>query len=479
MKKINKIKVFRLIVQVLSFALLPYLFSLTFSELKQVYKILVIDKANLITILPQFVETFVIIGVTVLLGRFFCGWLCAFGSVNDFLYALAGKLIKKRLRLHPMVDMALKSLKFIILIFIIAAIWTKGNSIYNAYNPWDAFAGLLDFPQVFYDYTIGIIVLSFIFIGAMLVERFFCRYLCPLGAIFVPISALRILRIGKPTDKCGSCRECTKACSMGILMYKTNKVNSCECINCYKCVDACPRANANAAIGGLKLDPVLAGSFAVSAFVGIYSASGLELPTSQVATKAAVSSAITPTPGLMLADRSSESPALITPSNQITITPSQASERANTHKPPVAVAAEPNDKKTSTIALPIQGNNTAAQSVAIPSTVPKIAPTDKPITNIAIPVPKNNKYKDGTYIGTGRGYRPGLQVSVTVKNDRILSVQILSDNETPAYANRPFSVVPQSIISSQSVKVNAVSGATRTSEGIKQAVADALSKAMV
>ena len=88
------------------------------------------------------------------------------------------------------------------------------------------------------------------------------------------------------------------------------------------------------------------------------------------------------------------------------------------------------------------------------------------------------KYKDGTYTGTGRGYRPGLTVEVTIKNDKITKVEIVSDNETPSYSAEPFSVVPQEIVESQSTRVHAVSGATRSSNGIMMAVEDALSNAL-
>ncbi|MFL0245727.1 FMN-binding protein [Candidatus Clostridium stratigraminis] len=88
------------------------------------------------------------------------------------------------------------------------------------------------------------------------------------------------------------------------------------------------------------------------------------------------------------------------------------------------------------------------------------------------------QYKDGTYTGQATGYRPGLEVSVTVKNNKIENIDIINSNDTPRFFNRAASAVPNEIIDNQSVQVDAVSRATRSSNGIMAAVSDALSKAV-
>lgn len=88
--------------------------------------------------------------------------------------------------------------------------------------------------------------------------------------------------------------------------------------------------------------------------------------------------------------------------------------------------------------------------------------------------------KNGTYTGEADGYRPGLKVSVTVKNNSITSIEILEHNEVNArYYQRAFDSVPNAILDSQSTEVDTVSGATFTSIGIMNAVNDALSDALV
>jgi uncharacterized protein with FMN-binding domain len=89
-------------------------------------------------------------------------------------------------------------------------------------------------------------------------------------------------------------------------------------------------------------------------------------------------------------------------------------------------------------------------------------------------------FKDGVYTGEADGYRPGLKVSVSIKNNAITSVEILEHNEVNSrFYQKAMDAVPQKIIDNQSTDVDSVSGATFTSIGIKNAVNDALSKALI
>jgi uncharacterized protein with FMN-binding domain len=90
----------------------------------------------------------------------------------------------------------------------------------------------------------------------------------------------------------------------------------------------------------------------------------------------------------------------------------------------------------------------------------------------------SGQYKDGTYTGQATGYRPGLEVNVTIKNNKIENIHIINSNDTPRFFSRAANTVPQEIIDNQSVQVDAVSRATRSSNGIMAAVSDALSKAV-
>ena len=88
---------------------------------------------------------------------------------------------------------------------------------------------------------------------------------------------------------------------------------------------------------------------------------------------------------------------------------------------------------------------------------------------------EQKKYNDGTYTGIGQGKNPDLKVAVTIKDDKITNVEMVSNNETKG--KEALNVIPNEIIETQSTSVDAVSGATLTSNGIMMAVNDALSQA--
>lgn len=270
-KKINKVQILRFLSQIVFLILLPGLFTLAFSQIKTVYIMFMKNEFDFIKALPNLIEVITIIPITILFGRFFCGWMCAFGAFNDFIYMIAKRIIKPKFKINTILDSILKYLKYVVLLFIVYFMWTKGSKLFDNSSPWDAFAQIPQFSQVISDYALGFVILVFITIGAMFIERFFCKYLCPLGAVLTITSKLRLFKIKKLTDKCGKCRVCTNNCPMGIKLYKMEKVNTGECINCLRCTEVCPRKNAQASFNDIEINSTLASTVVVAAFVGLYS----------------------------------------------------------------------------------------------------------------------------------------------------------------------------------------------------------------
>ncbi|HEY8805705.1 MAG TPA: FMN-binding protein, partial [Clostridium sp.] len=301
--------------------------------------------------------------------------------------------------------------------FIVTVIWTKGNTLFDNSSPWDAFAQITNFPKAIVNYFTGFVLLAFITLGAIFIERFFCRYLCPLGAMFAIISKLRKIKIDKPTEKCGKCRICTNNCSMGINLYKRSEVSSGECINCLKCIEVCPRSNPKISYLDENLNPVFASSIAIVAFAALYGGSSVLGNVISANTKASTS-----------------------------ITSNSTTNQGD------------NITKNSDDI----GTNSNSNSA-------KTAPTTTAPSSAA-----SSKYKDGTYTGTGNGYMSDITVSVSINNDKITKVHVVSINDS---YQEPVNIIPQEIVQAQSSNVDAVSGATHTSNGIMSAVADALSKA--
>ena len=89
--KIQKIQIVRIVVQIAFLFLLPGLFTLTFSGIKGIYLSIIKGTFSLAQSYPNMIELFTIIPLTIIIGRFFCGWMCAFGTFNDIIYKISNK----------------------------------------------------------------------------------------------------------------------------------------------------------------------------------------------------------------------------------------------------------------------------------------------------------------------------------------------------------------------------------------------------
>ena len=241
MKNKKLVNYIRLFVQIIFIIISPTIFSFAFNGIKAL--VTSISQGTFENLTTANKLGLVLIIFTFLFGRFFCGWICSFGTYNDILYVIGSKLIKIKNTTIEKFDIYLKYLKYIILFIIIILCATNNSSFINGKSPWDVFGQIVSLKFRFDGFMIGVILLFIITIGCLFVERFFCRYLCPLGAIFSIVDRLHLFELHKDNSKCGKCRICTNECSMGIVLYKEKEVKSGECIKCYKCEGACPRKN--------------------------------------------------------------------------------------------------------------------------------------------------------------------------------------------------------------------------------------------
>jgi len=520
-KKIKKIQLFRHIVQLILFVLSPGLFILAFSGLKSIYEMIIKGNFNFIQAFPSLIEFVTAITITIIFGRFFCGWICAFGAYNDLLYIVGKKVFKINFKVNPKVDAALKYLKYVVLLLLVVFVWTMGSKVLATTSPWDAFAQITDFPQVLSDYTIGVTFLLLITIGSLYVERFFCRYLCPLGAVFNIFSRIGIVKISKPSEKCGKCRACTQNCAMGLPLYKVESVRGGDCINCLNCVEVCPRNNTQVNILGENVNPELASSVAIAAMVGLYAInnvgstvlaqSGLATSNSTSISTSINGSSVKYTDGtytgtgtgfrngttkIAVTIKNNKITNVVTVSSQdtpdfyqraeSTITSSIVSTQS-TSVDTVSGATYSSDgiidavKDALSQAVTGSTASTASASTTEASTTDSnttAATTEPAVTTTPAATTTNTTYKDGTYTGSGTGFRNGTtEISVTIKSDKITAITTVSSQDTPRFYQGAEGTITSEIISAQSTAVDTVSGATYSSEGIISAVKEALVKA--
>ncbi|MBR5949686.1 MAG: 4Fe-4S binding protein [Clostridia bacterium] len=184
---------------------------------------------------------------TVVFSRFFCGYICAFGSFGDFIHWLSGiiqkKLFKreKQFELPEKASKILRLLKYLNLAFIVIFVFFGLYSKLRGTNAWDVFSIFSSLSFKLGGLTVGIILFIAVIVLMAIKERGFCQFLCPLGAFFSLLPMLGILR----RDKEGcikNCEICRKNCPVS-LKLEEDGFNSGECVGCDKCAAACPRGN--------------------------------------------------------------------------------------------------------------------------------------------------------------------------------------------------------------------------------------------
>lgn len=172
---------------------------------------------------------------TLIWGRFFCGWFCPIGAVQEFIY---GKNPKQKSVSIAAIDRGLKILKYLLLLLVIYFTWRTGRNVLCQYEPFKALFG-------FGGDLITLIILVAVLTLSIFIKRPFCRYLCPFGAILALISRFSFYKVKPRADLCVGCRACAKdICPMGAITMgdsdeKLPVINHSECIHCGICTETC------------------------------------------------------------------------------------------------------------------------------------------------------------------------------------------------------------------------------------------------
>lgn len=192
-----------------------------------------------------FTSNFVLLGGIVLLaifvGRHFCGWICMFGGLQEFIGMIGKKLFKKRFNVPAKIDNILIYLKYLVLLVVLVLTWKVGELIIRPYDPFVAYSHLsTGLASVWGEFAVGLIILGITLIGSLFYDRIFCRYLCPVGAFLGIASKLSFYQIKREDNTCTHCKICDKTCPVNIDISKKPGITSPECINCLECVTDCP-----------------------------------------------------------------------------------------------------------------------------------------------------------------------------------------------------------------------------------------------
>jgi ferredoxin len=185
----------------------------------------------------SFIVLAALIGVTILSRKAFCSWICPFGTIQEWIGKLGKKIFGKKYNPTGRWDLALRPLKYVVLIGIVALTWTTGTMVFREYDPFLAF---FHFGLDFTEHWIGNSILIAVLAGSLIIDRFWCRYLCPLGALIGVIGKAGSLGIKRNDATCTLCDACNKVCPMHVGPMEYDSVNSAECLQCMECASVCP-----------------------------------------------------------------------------------------------------------------------------------------------------------------------------------------------------------------------------------------------
>jgi len=185
----------------------------------------------------------VILSTAILLKRGFCSWVCPIGLLTEYFNRLHRFIFRKDVKVPRWLDYPLRSLKYLLLFFFLWAILIQMNVrdldhfIYSPYNMVADIKMLHFFTNIS---ALAFWVLVALLVLSILVRNFWCRYLCPYGALLGALSFVSIFKIHRNEDTCTQCHQCTRSCPVDIKVHKTTGVISDECHACLKCVAVCP-----------------------------------------------------------------------------------------------------------------------------------------------------------------------------------------------------------------------------------------------
>ncbi len=310
------------------------------------------------------------------MGRFFCGFICPIGALQDFFKFLGSNLKIKEKKIWENKYFNPEIIKyFILLVAVVLSCLNLGNII-APYSPWATYLNLF----IGFSLNMGTFILIMIIFFSLFFKRIFCRVFCPLGAFQSLLYALGPLKL-KKSKSCGICVKCFNDCPVDI--KNTEELISPECVNCTSCCEyKCIHKDSNR------------------------SACNVEFAKNPISNKKYIilSSLVFTSVYLIL---------LIYP-------------------------------------LSFQTNFTESSL----------------------------KFKDGIYGGEGMGFGGSIFTEINVEDGQIKNIKIINQNETQGFYEEAFKQISQEIVEKQNFNVDIVSGATASSRGILNSVKQAISKSL-
>jgi polyferredoxin len=182
------------------------------------------------------------LAMSFLFRKAFCSWLCPVGTISEYLWRAGQKLVRRNFHLPRWLDVGLRGLKYLLLGFFVWAVSSMAVDELAAFmnSPYGVIADVKMLNFFRHMGETGAIVLGVLVVASLFIQNFWCRYLCPYGALLGITSLFSPARIRRNVETCVDCAKCAKACPSALPVDKLVTIQSAECTGCLECVAVCP-----------------------------------------------------------------------------------------------------------------------------------------------------------------------------------------------------------------------------------------------
>ncbi len=192
------------------------------------------------------------------LRKVFCSWLCPVGTLSEWLWRWGRRVLGRNFQLPKWLDLPLRLLKYTLLGFFVWVIFTMDTRAIAGFlhSPYYKMSDvkMLHFFTRMSTLTAGVLLV--LTVGSFFTRNFWCRYLCPYGALMGLLAFIGPTRIHRRADTCVDCGRCTRACPYHLQVDQRPSIASAECTGCMDCMRVCPvKGTLKLATGGAKAKP--------------------------------------------------------------------------------------------------------------------------------------------------------------------------------------------------------------------------------
>lgn len=181
--------------------------------------------------------------ITFILGPVFCGWVCPLGSLQEWIGKLGKNIFKKKYNnfIPYNLDSKLRYIRYIFAILILYNTAKAGVLIFLNIDPYYAIFNFWTGEVAIQ----AIVVLLILSVLSLFIERPWCKYICPYGAVLGIFNTFRLFKIRRNESTCINCNSCSLNCPMNIKVSELSLVRNHQCISCLKCTSEnyCPVEN--------------------------------------------------------------------------------------------------------------------------------------------------------------------------------------------------------------------------------------------